>query len=67
MKAPLIDGCAGYIECRLWKTVNAGECYAFFGKVLSAQTEDKYFRKDVWTREAQIPLHLGGPRIVYFK
>ena len=67
VKAPIICDCIGHIECKVWKTVDAGECYAFFGKVLSAHADDKYFRKGLWTQEAEIPLHLGGSRMVYFK
>ncbi len=67
VKAPLIKNCIGYIECRLWKTVDAGECYAFFGKVLSASVDEKYFKKGMWTGEADIPLHLAGSSIVYAK
>ncbi len=67
VKPPVIKACAGYIECKLWKTVDAGECYAFFGKVLSAYADDRYIMKGLWTEEAKIPLHLGGNKIVYFK
>ena len=63
----VVKGCIGYIECKLWKTVDAGECYAFFGKVLSAYADDRYFKQGVWTAKAETPLHLGGSRIVYFK
>lgn len=67
VKAPLVDGCIGYIECKLWKAVDAGECYAFFGKVISAYADNKYLKKGLWAETAEIPLHLGGSRIVYFK
>jgi flavin reductase (DIM6/NTAB) family NADH-FMN oxidoreductase RutF len=67
VRAPIISDCIGHIECKLWKAVDAGECYAFFGKVLSAYADDKYFMKGLWTEKAGIPLHLGGPKIVYFK
>ena len=67
VKAPVIRGCRGYVECRLWRTVDAGECYAFFGKVLSAYADEEYIEKGLWTRKAEIPLHLGGSRIVYFE
>lgn len=67
VKPPLIEGCIGHVECRLWKTVDAGECYAFFGKVSAAYADGRYIRKGLWTGEAEIPLHLGGSRIVYFK
>ena len=66
VKAPVIGACIGYIECRLMKAVEAGECYAFFGRVVSAYADDKYIEKGLWKEEARIPLHLGGSRIVYF-
>ncbi len=64
---PLIEGCIGYIECRLSKTIEVGECYAFFGNVLYASAETEYFKKGLWSPESEIPLHLGGPKIVYFR
>lgn len=67
VRAPLIGGCIGYIECRLWKAVDAGECYAFFGNVVSASAEHKYIKNGLWSKEAEIPFHLGGNRIVYFR
>ncbi len=67
VKPPVVGGCIGYAECRLWKTVDAGECYAFFGKVRSAYADERYMEKGLWTEDAGIPLHLGGSRIVYFK
>ncbi|MEW6419303.1 MAG: flavin reductase family protein [Nitrospirota bacterium] len=67
VKAPIMSDCIGHIECKLWKTVDAGECYAFFGKVLAAYADDKYFKKGLWVEEAEIPLHLGGNKIVYFR
>lgn len=67
VKAPIVSDCIGHIECKVWKTVDAGECYAFFGKVLSAYADEKYFRKGIWSEKAEIPLHLGGSRMVYFR
>ncbi|HXX57553.1 MAG TPA: flavin reductase family protein [Thermodesulfovibrionales bacterium] len=64
---PVVDGCVGYIECRLWTTLDTGECYAFFGSILSAYGDDAYFHKGLWKDESEIPLHLGGNRIVYFR
>lgn len=66
VKSPVIDECIGHIECKLWKTVNAGECYAFFSRVLSAYADGKYLKNGLWTEKAEIPLHLGGSRMVYF-
>lgn len=66
VRAPIISDCIGHIECKLWKTVDAGECYAFFGRVLSAYADDRYFKKGSWVEGAGIPLHLSGSRMVYF-
>lgn len=66
LRTPRVDDCIGYIECRLWKVVDSGECYAFFGKVLNVEVDDRYFKKGLWIKEAKIPLHLGGSRMVYF-
>lgn len=65
VKPPLIDGCMGFIECRLWTTFDTGECYAFFGIILSTYGDDKYFRKGLWGDEAEISPHLGGNKIGY--
>jgi flavin reductase (DIM6/NTAB) family NADH-FMN oxidoreductase RutF len=67
VKAPIITDCIGHIECKLWKTVDAGECYAFFGMVLSAYADERYFKKGQWVEKAEIPLHLAGSKMVYFR
>lgn len=67
VKPPVVEGCMGYLECKLWKTVEAGECYAFFGSVLAAYADDRYFKKGAWTEAAAVPFHLSGGRMVYFK
>jgi len=50
-----------------WKTVPAGECYAFFGKIVYACADDKYFKKGLWIKTEELPLHLGGSKMVYAK
>lgn len=67
IRAPVIDGCIGHIECKVWKIIEAGECYAFFGNVVHAEAEQRYLKKGLWAEEAEIPLHLGGAKMVYFK
>ncbi|MFZ3122824.1 MAG: flavin reductase family protein [Thermodesulfovibrionales bacterium] len=67
IKSPLIDGCIGFIECKLRNTIDAGECYAFFGNVVSAHADDRYLKNGLWSEDADIPLHLGGSRMVYFR
>ncbi|MGD0884750.1 MAG: hypothetical protein ABSA46_07750 [Thermodesulfovibrionales bacterium] len=49
------------------KIVDAGECEAFFGKVLSAYVHDIYAKNGLWNDSAEIPFHLGGNKIVYFR
>lgn len=67
VKSPIIEGCIGYIECKLWRAVDAGECYAFFGKVLTAYADEIYLKKGLWSDTAEIPFHRGGSKMVYFK
>jgi len=64
---PALTDCVGHIECRVIKTVSAGECYAFMGEVLAAYADDRHFVKGGWTSGAEIPLHLGGKKMVYFR
>lgn len=65
IKAPLIDGCIGYLECELIRVIEAGECYAFFGRIINAAVDDKYFKDGLWSKVEEIPLHLGGNTMVY--
>ncbi|MFH1454368.1 MAG: flavin reductase family protein [Armatimonadota bacterium] len=67
VKAPVIKGSVGYIECKLWKTVSAGECYVFFGKAVYASVDEKYFKKGGWIKSGELPLHLAGAKMVYAK
>lgn len=67
VRPPVIEGCAGYMECKLRKTVDAGECFAFLGKILKAYADDRLLDNGLWSPSAGIPFHLGGKRIVYFK
>ncbi|MDH4101121.1 MAG: flavin reductase family protein [Nitrospirota bacterium] len=66
IKAPLIDDCIGWLECRVTDTVEAGECYAFVGKILSAAVDERFFQDGVWNAASRIPLHMKGGRMVYF-
>lgn len=66
VSAPLIEGCAGFIECRVTQTIDAGECYAFLADVVSARADNRFFNKGLWLADT-VPMHLGGKKIVYFK
>lgn len=65
ISAPLIEGCIGFLECKVQSTIDAGECYAFLADVLKSSVEEKYFVKNLWISES-VPMHLGGRKIVYF-
>ena len=61
VKPPIIDECMGHLECRLSKSVEAGECTLFIGEVLEAYASEEFFKNGVWdVRAASLPLHLGG-------
>jgi len=65
VSAPLIEGCVGFIECKVTETIDAGECYAFLADVIESMADERYFKKGIWTTD-NIPMHLGGRKIVYF-
>lgn len=65
ISAPLIEGCIGFLECKVESTIDAGECYAFLAEVLKGSVEEKYFVKNLWISDS-VPMHLGGRKIVYF-
>jgi len=61
VKPPIIDECIGHLECRLSKSVEAGECTLFIGEVLEAYASEEFFRNGVWNvRTVSLPFHLGG-------
>ncbi len=65
ISAPLVEGCIGFLECKVVSTIDAGECYAFLADVLNCKVEEKYFVKNLWKSDS-VPMHLGGKKIVYF-
>lgn len=62
---PLLADCIGSIECKLLKTVSAGECYVFFGEVIYASADSRYFKDDSWISSARIPYHVKGKKMTY--
>lgn len=65
ISAPLIEGVAGFMECNVVNTIDAGECYAFLAEVLNSEVKEELFKNNLWIPQI-IPMHLGGRRIVYF-
>lgn len=63
---PVLSDCIGTIECKLMKTVTAGECYAFFGEIIYASVDSRYFKNDSWISSARIPYHVKDKDMTYF-
>ena len=66
VKVSVLADCIGTIECKLMKVVSAGECYAFFGEVVYASADSKYFKTGSWTKSARIPYHVKEKNMTYF-
>jgi len=58
--APIIEGCAAYIECRLHSSFDAGECRCFLGEVVEAYADPGLFKGTWDVDKAKLLLHLGG-------
>jgi flavin reductase (DIM6/NTAB) family NADH-FMN oxidoreductase RutF len=58
IKAPLIDECIGWIECRVIKSIPTGDHILFIGEVVNAKCEDSLF-DGYWRNEAKTIHHLG--------
>lgn len=70
--APGIDGCYGFLECRISDMVDVGECTLFIADILSIHVRSDLVEKGFWNLEkARILLHCRGRiftipgRIVY--
>ncbi|MEM4700093.1 MAG: flavin reductase family protein [Candidatus Nezhaarchaeales archaeon] len=60
VNAPVIEGCAAYLECELRSSFDAGECRCFLGEVVEAYVDEALF-EEVWAVDrAKLLLHLGG-------
>lgn len=57
IRAPRVEGCLGYLECRLIKHERFSGCNLFVAKVLKAETQAGAF-KEHW--KVPIPEHLAG-------
>lgn len=64
--APVIEGCLGYLECKLVKVVDAGECFGFVGRVEAAYVDSEAYKGGLWNPEKSPVLHLGGKQLVRF-
>jgi flavin reductase (DIM6/NTAB) family NADH-FMN oxidoreductase RutF len=59
---PYIKECIGHLECRVAKTIDAGDHTIFIGEVLHAECKEDLFEETWKVREsnAKTLLHLGG-------
>ncbi|MEM4679012.1 MAG: flavin reductase family protein [Candidatus Jordarchaeales archaeon] len=57
VRAPIIAECIAHLECKVEKTVEAGDHMVFIGRVLEAYAEE-----DFSARRKEILLHLGGDK-----
>ena len=60
VKAPIVEECLGHLECKLEKSVDAGECKIYVARVLAAYAEEGLFKEGVWAENVDVLLHLGG-------
>ncbi|RKZ27156.1 hypothetical protein DRQ20_01205 [bacterium] len=58
VKVPRIKGCAGYLEGRVIKRMEVGECVLFVGEIVHYEVDKKLFG-EYW-KEGSVLLHLGG-------
>jgi len=61
IKAPIIAECVAALECKVVKSVEAGDHTLFIGEVVSFQVREGFF-KDTYTKNFKPILHLGGDR-----
>jgi len=61
VRAPVIDGCLGYLECKVHRIFEAGESAVVIGEVVAAYAREDAFKRGVWDLSSiDLPLHLGS-------
>ncbi|MEM1559227.1 MAG: flavin reductase family protein [Candidatus Bathyarchaeia archaeon] len=56
--APGIDGCYGFLECKISNMIDVGECTLFIADILSIHVRSDLVEKGFWNlRKARILLH----------
>lgn len=58
IKTPHIKNCLGYLECKVFEEVKLDEHSVFFGEIVYAKADKKFFR-DVWLEDSRIAMHVG--------
>jgi flavin reductase (DIM6/NTAB) family NADH-FMN oxidoreductase RutF len=61
VKAPIVEGCIAYIECKVVNKILTGDHTLFIGGVLAAYAKGGLFTRQGWNLEKVKPLlHSGG-------
>jgi flavin reductase (DIM6/NTAB) family NADH-FMN oxidoreductase RutF len=61
VEAPLLEGCAGWIECGVEDAIRLGDHTLFVGRVLAVSADDDAFNETWLLQDEARPLHyLGG-------
>ncbi len=64
VKSPVIKECLGWLECKVGKSVEAGDHTLFIAEVLICKVDEGMF-KETWNPErSRVLLHLGGDRYI---
>lgn len=60
VNAPIIEDCIGHLECKLFSSIDTGECTVFIAEVLMAYAEEELLEGEIWSEKANVLLHSGG-------
>ncbi|MBO3840173.1 MAG: flavin reductase family protein [Thermoproteota archaeon] len=60
VEAPGIEECLGTLECKVKNRMEVEEQILYIAEVKRALVDRTYFKKDVWTDEAEPLLHCAG-------
>ncbi|MBO3840700.1 MAG: flavin reductase family protein [Candidatus Brockarchaeota archaeon] len=60
VNVPRIEECLGTLECKVKNRIEIGEQILYIAEVKKALADKTYFKKDIWTDEAELLLHCAG-------
>jgi len=59
VNAPIVKECTGHLECRVVKTVEAGDHTLIIGEIIEAYATEGYFNQIYNLKKFRPCLHLG--------
>jgi flavin reductase (DIM6/NTAB) family NADH-FMN oxidoreductase RutF len=62
VKAPLIEECAGHLECKLHSQCTTGDHTIFVGEIVHANVDKGVFTDSYDLKKAKMIFHLGGDK-----